>query len=315
MMKRNNSFQDDDEQIAATRAIHNSVISFWNTHKAGVTEWWRSLDRKAKLEFLLDVSPISPQLGFKLVRNDNTHFIIPELVPEACSDIPALFEQFCWAGEGDLATGPINLLGWARKKVEECTLEVVAVGQLTILRSQIRKGLLIDKRNEYPNTFIQLVGEKIGRRLQRNTKVPKHVDPVEFAKGQKRMDEYRDAGLWCYAEEWNLLQKRLYYTVNTLSIIAEEYKSEVLGKGGNSGFKTIKLAHGCNSCKKKTQDSGAPLKACACSFTFYCGSDCQQADWENHKTDHHSNLAFQKGCGTCKFRFREANPSAKLTVR
>ncbi|KAJ3080137.1 hypothetical protein HDU99_009157, partial [Rhizoclosmatium hyalinum] len=306
MMKRNNSFQDDDEQIAATRAIHNSVISFWNTHKAGVTEWWRSLDRKAKLEFLLDVSPISPQLGFKLVRNDNTHFIIPELVPEACSDIPALFEQFCWAGEGDLATG-----GWELKK--ECTLEVVAVGQLTILRGQIRKGLLMDKRHEYPNLFIQLVGENFGRCLQRDIKAPKNVDPIKFAKDQKQMDEYREAGLCCYTEEWDLLKTRLYYTVSTLSIIAEEYKSEVLGKVGNSGFKTIKLAHGCNSCKKKKQDSGASLKACACSFTFYCGSDCQQADWENHKTDHHSNLAFQKGCGTCKFRFREANPSAKLT--
>ncbi|KAJ3010268.1 UNVERIFIED_CONTAM: hypothetical protein HDU68_002244 [Siphonaria sp. JEL0065] len=165
----------EDAEIEAIRIVHRNVISFWATHKSEFTAWWSSQNKNEKLKFLLDVSPISPQLGFKPVRFDITHHIVPEMVPKALYNLPALFELFTWAGDGDLATPAIKKLGWEREAQEECSLEIVAVGQLAFLRSQIRKGLLKDFRDQNPRQFVALTGEKLGQYVEKTKKAPSGV--------------------------------------------------------------------------------------------------------------------------------------------
>ncbi|KAI9337521.1 hypothetical protein BDR26DRAFT_863771 [Obelidium mucronatum] len=253
-----NQIRSNDTEIESIRIVHNNVKSFWSKHEKEFTQWWSGLANKDKLAFLLDVSPISPDLGFKPVPFDITHHIVPEMVPKALYDLSALFKEFTFAGEADAATPAIHKLGWARDPVEDCSLEIVAVAQLAFLRSQIRKGLLLDKRNEYPNQFVALIGEPLGKRIQKTKKPPAGVDRNKFMESQRRLSEYREAGVWCYVEEWNLLKQRLYIIVNALGIIADEFKSENLGKQ-SSGMKTVKANVGCTACGKLQSTSGAVM--------------------------------------------------------
>ncbi|KAI9337520.1 hypothetical protein BDR26DRAFT_863770 [Obelidium mucronatum] len=165
------------------------------------------------------------------------------MVPQALCNLPALFKEFTFAGEGDRATPAINQLGWGRETIEECSLKVVAIGQLAFLRSQIRKGLL-DTRNEYPDQYVPLAVGSMGKVVKKTKKPATGVDKEKFMELQLRMDEYREAGVWCYIEEWNLLLKRLSIIINALGIIADEFRSENLGIN-SSGLKTVRANTGC----------------------------------------------------------------------
>ena len=40
----------------------------------------------------------------------------------------------------------------------------------------------------------------------------------------------------------------------------------------------------CANCCKKEGEGGTNLKRCmACKYTYYCGAECQKANWKKHK--------------------------------
>lgn len=104
---------------------------------------------------------------------------------------------------------------------------------------------------------------------------------IEDTKNAK-VKEFLAKGWFIDMKFWLPLATRQFYTLQHLTLFADDYRREVLGK---NGYKmAMGTAHVCKVCQAKTKPDGGVLLQCSrCRSIKYCSAACQRKDWPIHK--------------------------------
>jgi len=244
------SMKNPIQQISS---LKEQLVKFWSKHETGFVKMWQSMNASERTSLIRTSAPYIPlKEGVPYVDGEFVGGVML-LCPELC--VEKLIKD-CDGGLIHLIHSRIS------KDLAQDDLEDFAHAKSLISRGLINKG----KENEF-------VRWDTGERFRVNP----GADPTSL----ERIRYLQARGAFVPSGVYDSAKQRQISLLQTLMLYCEEYRSEILGKGG---YKKFLATMGCSNCGAATTEDGKSLKFCSrCSMTAYCGRECQKKHWKVHK--------------------------------
>ncbi|KAJ3410174.1 hypothetical protein HDV05_004029 [Chytridiales sp. JEL 0842] len=267
------------------KTLHQTAIRFWKSHGKQFRKMWTGLSVDSRRYFLGAVAPFLPESTEKPYTLDcetgektdlrACALLIPELfiLSQVQDPIPAYNIKELKRRQTMRTLDLVSIF----ETIVNLTIENIAYDSLRYVRLQVSKGRMYALEPRYKG-FVFLFDSEDSTDLIQFGALYNFTEPEESL--PPVLQTLFREGSMCSTGEWDMVYQRVHGLISHLLFCADEYRKRLLGKEGQ---KLIGQAYGCEKCGAM-YSKGGKLKMCqGCKIAFYCGKECQMADWTAHK--------------------------------